>query len=203
MIERPIIFSGQMVRAITREADPKTQTRRPVTKPIVLEWLELFLPEFVADPANNLSPYGYAGDRLWVRETHAGDNLCGWVYRADHPNADIRAGELDDGEQSLRRWTPAIHMLREASRLTLDLKGVRIERLWDISADDAFAEGIVWMRCPDCHLAAYGLPDWGHEDLQPTPIEAYWHLWDQINEARGYGRSKNPWVWAVDFRSVQ
>jgi hypothetical protein len=150
---RPIIFSGPMVRAITRETDPKTHTRRPVTG-MALTWLDQFLPEFVADPANHLSPYGHAGDRLWVRETFAGDNLCGWVYRAEHPDADIAAGELDDGEQSLRRWTPSIHMPREASRLKLDVVAVRIERLLAISVDDCFAEGIEPMRCPECHLAA-------------------------------------------------
>lgn len=198
--ERPIIFSGPMVRAIMLSNWPKTQTRLPVTKPVVLQWLGQFLPEFVAAPDNHLSPYGYAGDRLWVRETSAGDNGCGWVYRADHPDADISAGDLDDGEQSLRRWTPAIHMKREACRLLLEVASVRIERLWNISADDAFAEGIEAVRCPQCHLMAYGLPGWGHEDLQPTPIESYFHLWDQINEERGHGRSKNPWVWVVEFK---
>jgi hypothetical protein len=198
---RPIIFSGPMVRAITRETDPKTHTRRPVTG-MALTWLDQFLPEFVADQANHLSPYGHAGDQLWVRETFAGDNLCGWVYRAEHPDADIAAGELDDGEQSLRRWTPSIHMPREASRLKLDVIAVRIERLLAISVDDCFAEGIEFMRCPQCHLACYGLPGWGHDDLQKTPPEAYWHLWDKLNERRGYGRAKNPWVWVIEFRRV-
>lgn len=200
MTERPIIFSGPMVRAIMLEEAPKTQTRRPVTKPIVLEWLQQFLPEFVAAPENHLSPYGHPGERLWVRETHAGDDLCGWVYRADHPAADIKAGELDDGEQCLRRWWPSIHMPRAACRLVLEVTAVRIERLLDITVEDSFAEGIEPMRCPECHLACYGLPGWGHNDLQKTPIEAYWHLWDQINEARGYGRGKNPWVWVVEFK---
>jgi hypothetical protein len=161
--ERPILFSGPMVRALL--SDKKTQTRRAVTK-TALEWLGPdtgFLPSFVASPENHLSPYGFAGDRLWVRETHAGDNLCGWVYRADHPNADIRAGELDDGEQSLRRWTPAIHMKREACRLMLDVAGVRIERLRDISEGDAIAEG--------------------HEPVghASDPVTWYADLWDSLN----------------------
>ncbi len=210
MNERPIIFSGPMVRAIL--AGRKTQTRRKLRiQPT--HYLPEFPPHYDKPTGGAMwggargdcgiaCPYGLPGDRLWVRETHAGDNLCGWVYRADHPTADISAGELDDGEQSLRRWTPAIHMKREACRLVLEVTDVRVERLWEISADDAFAEGIDSMRCPECHLMAYGLPEWGHTDLQPTPIEAYFHLWDQINEARGYGRSKDPWAWVVSFRRV-
>lgn len=158
--ERPIIFSAPMVRAIMRETDPKTQTRRPVTKPTVLEWLNQFLPEFVAAPENHLSPYGHAGDRLWVRETFMretedGTPTGGFIYRAsDRPEP--------DGEKPLR-WTPAIHMPRTACRLRLDVAAVRIERLLDISVDDAFDEGIEAKRCPDCHLAAFGLPEWGHD----------------------------------------
>lgn len=200
--ERPIIFSGSMVRSILQSQ--KQQTRRVVKKVDELGCptgdcthdKQAECDAFLA----SVCPFGAPGERLWVRETHAGDNLCGWVYRADHPTADIRAGDLDDGEQSLRRWTPAIHMKREACRLLLDVRAVRIEQLLDITVADSFAEGIVSLRCPTCHLAAYGLPGWKHDDLQKTPIEAYWHLWDMLNERRGYGRSKNPWVWVVEFR---
>lgn len=187
MTEHPIIFSGPMVRAILEGR--KTQTRRPIKKPIILDWLGQFLTEFVASPANHLSPYGYAGDRLWVRETHAGDNLCGWVYRADHPTADIKAGELDDGEQSLRRWTPAIHMKREACRLRLDVTAVRIERLLDITKDDAIAEG---MEIPQLEAGAIHYVDGARG--------AYGVLWDKLNAKRGYGWVTNPWVWVIGFK---
>lgn len=185
--ERPILFSGPMVRAILEGR--KTQTRRVVTKPVVLDWLDQFLPEFVAAPENHLCPYGFAGDRLWVRETFAGDNLCGWVYRADHPNADIKAGELDDGEQSLRRWVPSIHMPREASRLKLEVTGVRIERLQDISEADAKAEGV---------CCAPGHPH-GAADQHRGAFRA---LIESLNGKRGFGWATNPWMWVVEFRVV-
>lgn len=206
MTERPIIFSGPMVRALL--AGRKTQTRRivkgidecphgydgVVTATVPKE------AHLVGKHCFNLAsgeslylrcPYGVPGDRLWVRETHAGDNLCGWVYRADHPNADIKAGELDDGEQSLRRWTPAIHMRREACRLKLELTGVRVERVQDISAKDAVREGVTEKNGRWCDAKG--------EDSQLSPIAAYRSLWDSLNAKRGYGWDANPWVWVLSF----
>jgi hypothetical protein len=211
--ERPIIFSGPMVRALMLPTMPKTQTRRVIkadvdgyegvifgTTPAEIDRIgkHCFM-DGLGESVYIACPYGAQGDRLWVRETFAAPwgldyktpgGERGIFYRADHP-------EPLEGDG---RWTPAIHMPRAACRILLDVVRVRVERLWDISADDAFAEGIEAMRCPDCHLMAFGLAGWRHGDMQPTPIEAYWHLWDKINEARGYGRSKNPWTWVVEFK---
>lgn len=185
MTERPILFSGPMVRAILDGR--KTQTRRVVRWP--------FKGQPNADELDNLGdgqslyirgkavpcPYGVPDDRLWVRETHAGDNLCGWVYRADHPDADISAGELDDGEQSLRRWTPAIHMKREACRLRLVVTDMRVERLQALTLQDAEAEGV------------------GHV-MPKSAVEMYAELWDSLNAKRGFGWATNPWVWVMEFK---
>ena len=156
---------------------------------------------------------GVPGDKLWVRETwalwdggqHARKGEHGVSFRADCLNS--RGVEDADGLRCRNdygvKWKPSIFMPRSASRITLEVTGVRVERLLEITVEDAFAEGILLKRCPDCHLAAYGLPEWGHDDLQKTPIEAYWHLWDQINEARGFSRAKNPWTWVVEFKQVK
>lgn len=167
MIERPILFSGLMVRAILEGR--KTQTRRPVTKPIVLDWLEQFLPEFVAAPENDLSPYGYAGDRLWVREAWLRDRYDGSTqYRASHPCP------------SAPKWKPSIHMPRDRCRLMLDVMDVELERLQDIAEDDAQAEGVD-APTAGSYRAGYAV------------------LWDSLNAKRGYGWDTNPWVWVITF----
>jgi hypothetical protein len=135
MRERPIIFSGPMVRAVTRLEDPKTQTRRPVTG-AALEWCDQFVSEFICDPKNGLSPYGYPGDRLWVRETTFfcnGDDS--WLYRADGVDLRKDVGTLFTNRL---KWTPSIHMPRKACRLHLEVTGLRVERLLAISVDDCF-----------------------------------------------------------------
>lgn len=200
MTERQILMSGPMVRAILEGR--KTQTRRVVrgidecphgydgvVTATVQEEAHLRGKHcFNLASGESLymrSPYGQPGDRLWVRETHAGDNCCGWVYRADHPDANIKAGELDDGEQSLRRWTPAIHMKREACRLVLEVVAVRVERLQEISERDAIAEGV--------HHQPHGLTADGGRIL-------YRQLWNHLNAKRGLGWLENPWVWVIEFR---
>ena len=147
--ERPILFSAPMVRAILDGS--KTQTRR-VVKGFALELLQPddFRPDYVALPENALSPFGFAGDRLWVRETwqHSNyplgpyDDDCLVFYRADY----LDDPHGPDGEKSpegkYRAWRPSIHMPRSAARTLLDVTGVRIERLNAISDEDCIAEGI-------------------------------------------------------------
>lgn len=166
--ERPILFSGEMVRAILDGR--KTQTRR-VAKGIALEWLapDMFTPEFVALPENGLCPYGYSGDRLWVRETFQsyGD---GFAYRATPVIPDNR------------NWKPSIFMPRSASRITLEITNVRVERLNEITEMDAEAEGVyVW------------------SDSGNPAIWKFHCLWDDIN-GKKYPWSSNPWVWVVEFQ---
>ena len=121
-------------------------------------------------------PFGQPGDRLWVRENSAMD--CGdgrILYQAD--GDDITAS-LDG------RWIPSIHMRRENSRITLEITGVRVERLQDISRGDSMAEG-----CPFPNMAN-----------GPDPRRWYAELWESINGPGSWGR--NPWVWVVEFRRV-
>jgi hypothetical protein len=149
-------------------------------------------------------PYGAPGERLWVREAfiHEPADYC-WeasvsipsrpastVYRADFPDSQPGEG-----------WKPSIHMPRKLSRILLEITDVRVERLQEISQADALAEGIEPMRCPDCHLASYGLPGWGHDQLNPTAQGAYRYLWESINGDGSW--DLNPWVWAVSFRRIE
>ena len=192
--ERPILFSAPMVRAILDGR--KTVTRRPV-KGAGLKWLEDFTPEYVADPANSLCPYGKPGDRLWVRETcFINDYRQAGVPVEERADVDLvyRADPLPDweGEESLITWRPSIHMPRWASRILLEITDVRVERLQDISRADIRAEGL---QCP---------PELGGDDVSPNYRDWYpaaWRqLWESINGADSW--NANPWVWVVEFKRV-
>lgn len=194
MKERPILFSGEMVRAILDGR--KVQTRRVVKfrhgRHIVgdprcdgsLEWWRVDRGDGVVITESRgvllgECPYGQAGDRLWVRETWAQGisytpSLRRIAYRATEPNLDAT-------------WKPSIHMKREHSRLTLEITDVRVERLDEINEDDCLAEGI---------------PTWRGPDLERTVRESYRDLWDSLNAKRGFGWDVNPWVWVIAFRTV-
>jgi hypothetical protein len=147
------------------------------------------------------SPYGEPGDRLWVRETWAGDDMCGVLYRADHPDADIRNGDLDEGEQQLRRWRPSIFMPRWASRITLEITEVRVERLQEITAADILAEGAVERAHMDQNLGK--MPVSAMDGHAYVDLMSLWRKgWNSINAKRGYPWKSNPWVWAITFKVV-
>lgn len=203
--ERPILFSGPMVRAILEER--KTQTRRIVKGKIALEWLNDagMVPEFVAEPLNGLSPYGFPGDRLWVRETwmenHSGPEINGHgrpLYRASWGNA-------PEGQ----RWKPSIHMPRWASRLTLEVLSVRIERLQDITNDDAMEEGIevdIWDQAivarkydeKDAWFQVWTTDMENYASYETIYRESFRTLWESINGAGSW--DLNPWVWRIEFK---
>lgn len=190
--ERPILFSGAMVRAILNGS--KTVTRRPV-KRLALKWLEDgFDPNFVADPENSMCPYGNPGDRLWVRETWArvGNVDPGYLtYRATYPSClppgleNVPADLRDAGE----RWRPSIHMPRSACRILLEVTDVRIERLQEIDDYEAIAEGV-----KTCEREID--PDFnGH-----SPAALFSGLWEMINGEGSW--NANPWVWVVEFQRI-
>lgn len=146
-------------------------------------------------------PYGQPGDRLWVKETFAPHpEFPGYIYRAD------RGGDYQGAAQGDFKWKPSIFMPRVASRLTLEIKTIRVERLQDISEADALAEGIQEFS-KDGHLKKYwpcdpceGVLKCTWVDLPRTAIEAYRSLWESINGARSW--SKNPWVWVIEFKKL-
>jgi len=198
MKERPILFSAPMVRAILDGS--KTQTRR-VVKPQPFagksadEMREFFIKkgalgrdESLTDLVNGARnagfidvkcPHGKPGDRLWVREAHQIDcdgegNPIFTLYRADYAERDLAPG-----------WRPSIHMPQWASRITLEITAVRVERLQDISRGDCMAEG-----CPFPNIAN-----------ETDPKKWYADLWNTINGNGAW--DKNPWVWVVEFKQVK
>lgn len=187
MIEYPIIFSGEEVCAVL--AGRKTQIRR-IVKPhhMAMVGAEQF-------PILALCPYGSPGDRLWVREAfiHEPADYC-WEASVSipcQPAKTVYRADADD--PSGGRWSPSIHMPRRLSRITLEVTGVRVERLQDISEADAVAEGCRPIR-----------PELVQDGLIVRPgrsaVEEFRHLWEQINGEGSW--EKNPWVWVLEFKRV-
>ena len=201
--ERPILFSDRMVCAILEGR--KTQTRRVVKQQDVLDsrnevgvWDG---PGEVGEWEVSRCPYGQVGDRLWVREAWHCDGDPKFVeYNPEiglsaTPDCFYRATEMCRNPNAGWRWRPSIHMPRWASRITLEITGVRVERLQDISEEDAKAEGVELIGArlvnDDGSTTAY---------THKMHFEA---LWDSINEDRGYSWESNPWVWVVNFKRIE
>lgn len=210
--EYPILFSGAMVRAIL--SGKKTQTRRLVKLNAELmargctsldgAWVDpgfgdgqyLKVPGPDETSHRLYCPFGYVGDRLWVRETwslgratfgkHDGPSAppqrggarSPVIYRAD--------GLINDAEF---KWRPSLHMPRWACRIKLEIVGVRVERVKNISHDDAVAEGCYQIK--PCDEYPHGNA-WGRAGFSV--------LWDSINKERGFGWNANPWVWVIEFK---
>lgn len=217
MIEHPILFSDEMVRAILDGR--KTQTRRvlrpqpptlndlyPVYNGYLGAWQWRVRGNwYQAHVKDSYCPYGTAGERLWVRETWfplQAPNEC-WkegskpdvVYRADHPKEEVT--RADWTSIGVTRWRPSIFMPRWASRITLEVTGVRLERVQSISVEDCMAEGVV-----DVRLAVEtGYPSrWPNI---PTRLAMFRGVWDSINGKRpGCAWADNPWVYVVEFKRV-
>jgi hypothetical protein len=215
MKERPIIFSGPMVRAILEGR--KTQTRRVVKQlvgfdDVVRMGMDLktlrdtFIPLAIGKKATPfLCPYGQPGDRLWVREKHQVNatgikpnwNIEGVLYAADGAYIEAEGSYLGTNSFGLR-WTPPIHMPRWASRITLEIVSVRVERLQDISVDDCKAEGITkpnLSNAQDALMYAWG----GKPDAMRVP--AFRELWESIKGHKSW--DANPWVWVIEFKKIE
>lgn len=246
--ERPILFSGPMVRAILDGR--KTQTRRvvkPQPNPTTRYWGQSFKDPALwtfgtdgvgeHDPINYYveqearCPFGQPGDRLWVREAwkvagwhegcpiligyadgethedtngmHDSDAYEDWAFRValqsgeDCEKAGTPTDEFGVYESSeATRWRPSIHMPRWASRLTLEVTGVRVERLQSITDEDIHAEGAVAACEEDLYQSAFA------DEWFGTPRRLWRHGWDALNAKRGYGWEANPWVWVVEFKRV-
>jgi hypothetical protein len=213
MKERPILFSAPMVRALL--AGTKTQTRRVMKPQLVYGTVaglfnSWYLPRGEGggtlypngkEKILGSCPYGQPGDRLWVREAwglHAYGDDTDWL------KGGCTAMDLDDHVIAYRadwgplqdscHWRPSIHMPRAASRITLEITSVRVERLRDISFADAAAEGL--------HYTSERLDRWSADasSWHATPQQAYRALWESINGPESW--AANPWVWVISFKRL-
>jgi len=213
MKERSILFSSPMARAILEGR--KTMTRRVIKLDEFSEsttpgydfafrkrglWHDVRLADMLNPPRRNYPvacPYGTIGDRLWVKETHHVRD-AGYV---DGTGRDI-VYKADD-EDFPYGWTPSIHMPRWASRITLEITGIRVERVWDITRDDAMDEGVervdpysITPDLPPGMQAAW--KDYSRHGWVSSPVFSFRTLWDSINSKRAPWAS-NPWVWVIEF----
>ena len=220
-MERPIIFKDDMIRAILEGR--KTQTRRvmkvqpPSDKHQLLtimsstdrrvegksHWAVLNAEKtsvLDSDKRYFSHPYGQVGDRLWVREAHAFVPQTAYrgstgIYQQINPSDDYEACVYRENFDRSRSfpWRPSIHMPRWASRITLEITGVRVERLQDISEADSKAEG-----------AKSADPVTGKECVLDPAMGSYrlhfQSIWESINGTDSW--DANPWVWVIEFRRV-
>lgn len=228
MKERPVIFNGEMVRAIldgrktqTRrvmKVQPKQHDHKNYDAPWACEppnyyntheadWACRYCGEGIGMDGQSVyrCPFGQVGDRLWVRETFMDltgtgieattGKFEGFAYRADTP-----AGSYGDEvrkEYGLK-WTPSLHMPRKACRILLEITAVRVERLNDISEEDARAEGVkpagdMLPDCPDTFLTPKG-------DFAIAKV-AFQRLWQSIYGEESW--AANPWVWIIEFKRAE
>lgn len=177
-------------------------------------WPHERIPEARTKSRPMRCPYGQPGDRLWVRETwaaadifyqdHELDEPGVIAYRADktaqfqnpgrHQSGQVPDTDLAQWNWDLLHWRPSIHMPRWASRITLEVTGLRVERLHDISEADALAEGVTQRNevCVNNHGQTF--------TERMTAKRAFQVLWHDINGAESW--DANPWVWVVEFRRV-
>lgn len=196
MKERPILFSAPMVRAIL--AGTKTQTRRVAKHPLAqnLSYIVDIGKGWFGDEEGEVQircPYGQPGDRLWVRETWqavSGNDRARHIMT--HPRPDrgwLEYAATPRADEPAYKWRPSIHMPRWASRITLEVTGVRVERLQDISEADAMAEGVHYSLLEKIQA---GQDRWARH--------AYKKLWESIHGPGSW--DLNPWVWVVEFKGV-
>ena len=214
--EKPILFSTELVQAILDGR--KTQTRR-VIKPqpdnkvnyvesLKDDWWEFsqWYPDGDGTLIDNKKcPYGKPADELWVRETWQALQHGSYEPFDCKPSqipeqyADLRY-KADEGETQYS-WKPSIHMPRWASRIQLSVDDIRVERVQEITEEDAKAEGI---ERTEWKYSTSPYRNYEYERMKPghncsTARKSFQTLWDSINADRDYSWESNPWVWVVEF----
>lgn len=197
--EHSIIFSTDMIHAILDGS--KTMTRRVIKGvnnsndqyELEPEYAKL-VSQFGSDTARFMGkngtcfakcPYGQVGDRLWVRETWAVHSAYDFIKPAElhkiAPKTDAWY-KTSPPNPLLGKWRPSIFMPRWASRILLEITNIRVERLQDITSDDAILEGTKYIS---------------------SPINGFHYAWDKLNAKRGYSWESNCWVWVIEFKRIK
>ena len=248
MKQRPIIFNTEMVKAILDNRKTQTRRvikpqpdysilkngvtlephKCPVLGPVNLghrEWGlygSPYKPTDVSCFAYNC-PYGKVGDRLWVRESW-GVEQRRYIKPSDNtPVGGIFEDEVfyraDDKNLPGMKWKPSIHMFRKDSRIDLEITDIRVERVQDISEEDAIAEGIerefvhgkdigwknyLWHgHFGQCGMGNKQSDSWDYQySTYDNPKRCFSSLWESINAKGGYSWESNPYVWMVSFKKV-
>lgn len=208
--ERPILFSTPMVKAILEGR--KTVTRRIIkVQPDADSYFEMKLQDGVLEIDYNQGdknpkiecPYGKPGDVLWVRETWSKIHYEGVD---ENPTYIFKADWTGDAVKGI--WKPSIHMPRAACRLRLEIVSITVERLQDITEEDAIREGILFYddeiigrRFKDyvSDSRGYGHPEVDYATVS-TAKESFQSLWTSINGPESW--NANPWVWRVEFKKL-
>ena len=201
MKERPILFSAPMVRAILEGR--KTMTRRVVKlrhgADVVVTNGQVWKPARVDYAGYVDCPYGQVGDRLWVRESWkhieggAVYDAAGGIMDSNDPETIYRASRPNHSGP----WKPSIHMPRWASRILLEVTGVRVEQLNEISEADAKAEGAMFHDG-----RGIGHSGWRHDykDVHANARSSFARLWESINGPGSW--EANPFVWVIEFKRI-
>lgn len=213
-IAKPALFNTEMVRAILDRR--KRATRRVVKIPDNFSILDIHdnTNTYVVTAESDLCPQCYkdvhsrykVGDYLYVRETHTTlgeldgndqpiDGTVKTYYKADNTSLPFNEFLRDDGsKKEYPAWTPSIHMPKEAARIFLKVTAVRVERVQDITEEQAKDEGATTMTTPN--IAGSG----------KTYIQGFGELWNsttQKEKLAKYGWNANPWVWVYEFDRVE
>ena len=200
--EKPILFNAEMVRAILDGR--KTCTRRIVKNGIPNDAMwgyTMFTPKgYISCRGVYADGYGEGfyklpyqqGNILYVRETFIQAAAHTFWYKADD-NSWMPEG---------LHWKPSIHMPKEAARIWLRVTDVRVERLQDISNDEAIAEGARGTKCDHVNADSRGCTDCMNTGWIEPPIVEFMQIWDgtiKKSELDLYGWKANPWVWVIEF----
>jgi hypothetical protein len=203
MKSKPILFSTPMVQAILEGT--KTQTRR-ILKPQPKQKLEFFgwkLPEYiqvafgkgVKTESLHKFPFGQIGDVLWVRETFRPKGHSFPI--GEH--FEYKATAESDGNPMNEPWKPSIFMPKDAARIWLKIINIRVERLNDISDEDAKNEGIKLSEHSSENVDLWYRYDDGSFSFLPQT--SFRTLWESINGKDSW--NNNPWVWVIEFYHIE